>query len=61
MLILHTRSKLLLVRKFQIIITYIYSRNPQGNKVETHAVDWLAIREMEMIYARISIVRAVTA
>ena len=23
--------------------TYIYSRNPQGNKVETHAVDWLAI------------------
>lgn len=23
--------------------TYIYSRNMQGNKVETHAVDWLAI------------------
>lgn len=23
--------------------TYIYSRNPQGNKVETHSVDWLAI------------------
>ena len=23
--------------------TYIYSRNLQGNKVETHAVDWLAI------------------
>ena len=22
---------------------YIYSRNLQGNKVETHAVDWLAI------------------
>lgn len=23
--------------------TYIYSRNPQGNKVETHNVDWIAI------------------
>ena len=23
--------------------TYIYSRNLQGNKVETHTVDWLAI------------------
>lgn len=22
---------------------YIYSRNLQGNKVETHSVDWLAI------------------
>lgn len=36
-------SEIITCQKISNNKTYIYSRNPQGNKVETHNVDWIAI------------------
>lgn len=36
-------SEILTCQKISNNKAYIYSRNPQGNKVETHNVDWIAI------------------